>query len=136
MSFTEILLLAASVIFAIGIRYWFPVCMSMGDGYMNCHWAGEILKAMSILIAALSLIHVFIPDIRVKTGMNIALAGIWIMIPFIPGKIIPICGNDMMRCRQGTSTGSLLFAILFIILLAVDIVIGSSALSSEKHKRK
>ncbi len=136
MSLTEIFLLTASVIFAIGIRYWFPVCMPMGDGYMSCHWAGEILKAVSILITALSLVHIFIPDIKVKTGMNIALAGIWVTIPLIPGRIIAICGNEMMRCRQGTSTGSLLFALLFIIILVIDTVIGLSALASEKHKRK
>ncbi len=136
MSFAEVLFLVAAALYMAGIRYWFPVCMPMENGFMSCHWAGEVLKALSILILVFSLIHIFMPDIRIKAGMNAVLAGISVLMPLIPGKIISVCGNEMMKCRQGTSTWTLVFAAVFVLILVIDTVLGAASLSSEKHKRR
>ena len=72
---TELLIAAVSIIFLIGIRVWFPVCEPSGESYMSCHWAGESLGAVSIVIAVLSVVHIFIPDAKIKTGMDIAALG-------------------------------------------------------------
>ena len=134
-SFAEPVLLLAAVLYAVGIRYWFPVCMSM-EKVMSCHWAGEVLKAMSVLMIGLALISIFLPDAWGKIGVNISAAGISVLMMLIPGRVISICSNEAMKCRQGTSVGTLIFTLIFILIAIVDMVICASMLASEKHKRK
>ena len=132
----EILLLAASILFMIGIRYWFPVCEVMSESIMPCHWAGEMEKAMSFFILILSLIHIVIPNIEVKLGMDISLAALFVLTVMIPGNIIKICGNAEMACRKSTHPFTILFCVVMIVLVFIDIVFCLSLRSDEKHKRK
>ena len=132
----EILLAVASILFMIGIRLWFPVCNATGESIMPCHWAGEMLKAMSILFLGLSLVHIFIPDAKMKIGIDISLAALFILALNIPGNIIRICGNADMACRRLTQPFSTIFCIIMAVLSLLDIVFYFSVLSNEKHKRK
>ena len=132
---SEILVLLISVLYLIGIRVWFPVCMPM-EHIMTCHWAGEVLKALSCLFLALSLIHIFIPDLKMKAGMDIAMISVACITFFIPGHIIPLCGDAMMMCRKGTSIYSSVFALVLAVLLIADIVIVMSYIAKDKHKRR
>lgn len=132
----ELLLAVVSLLFMIGIRVWFPVCEVTGDSIMPCHWAGEMMKAMSILFLGLSLVHIFIPDAKTKIGIDISLAALFILTLNIPGNIIRICGNANMACRHMTQPFSVLFCIIMTVLSLLDIVFYFSLLSKEKHGRK
>ena len=135
-AFTDILLTALGVLYYFGIHYWFPVCMAMEDKPMNCHWAGEVLSALAVVLSVLSAVHILMPDEKIKSGMDVSMAGIAVLAVLIPGNIIPLCKSSEMMCRNGTSMWTAVFMISFIIIAAADIFIYLQSLSDKKHKRK
>ena len=134
---TDLLMISASVLFAAGIRLWFPVCAAMPESMtvMSCHWAGETLKAVSLLLAALSAAHVFVPDAKVKAGMDIALAGLSVLTALIPGHVIGICAGAEMACRSHTLPWTLVFGAAILLLSLVDLFFYLTRASSQKHRR-
>lgn len=130
----DIIILAAAVLYWAGIRYLFPVCNPMSDMVMSCHWAGETLKAVSWLFAGLAVCHLLIPDGRMKSGMDIAMAAAGIFAVFVPGTIISICGDSAMHCHT-TRLWTAVFGICWIVLSLADLLVRSSAESKEKHRR-
>lgn len=131
----ELLLTALSVLFMIGIRAWFPVCEVTGENIMPCHWAGEVMKAVSILILVLSILHIIIPNYDVKLGMDISLAGLFILAVNIPGNIISLCKNVDMACQKAMRPAALIFFIVMTVIVFSDIIFYLSLRSNEKHRR-
>ena len=120
---TDCLLFVVSVLFLIGIYFWFPVCDAMGDKIMSCHWAGEVMKGVCILFA------------MVKTGMDAALIGVSVLAVFIPGHIISLCGNADMTCRKYTQPWVIVFCLAMMLFALADMFFYLSAKAGEKHKR-
>ena len=131
----EILLAVSAILFMIGIRAWFPVCDVMGDTAMPCHWAGEMLKALSILFLTLSLAHAVIPNGAAKIGVDVSLTGLSVLTLNIPGNIIRTCSNADMACRKSTHPWTIAFCVVMIVLVLADCVLYFSLRSKEKHKR-
>ena len=136
LSIAELLMVILSVLFMIGIRTWFAVCPVMSETIMSCHWAGEVLKALSILLAAVSVIHIICPDWRLKIGIDIPMFCICILTAFIPGGLINLCMMEEMACRSQTKLWTIIISIALIIVILADIIICASAVSKEKHGRK
>lgn len=135
-SVTDILLLICCVLYCTGIKNWFPVCSMSGDKIMNCHWAGEVLFALSLVLSGLSLVHIFIPDEKIKAGMDISSACFAVFAMLIPGNLIALCKNTEMPCRNGTSVWTTVFMLSIIIIAAVDLFVYMQSLSSGRHKRR
>ena len=136
LSIAELLMYVIAVWYAIGIRGMFKVCEPMGDSFMSCHWAGETLKAMSILMLVLGLMHILMPDERVKLGMDIAFVGIYVCMLMIPGGAINLCMMEDMRCRSLTQPWTIGLSIAGIIMVLADAFICLSALNKAKHRRE
>ena len=134
-AFTDILFLALSIIYLVGIKLWFPVCGVSGDMVMSCHWAGEVLSALSVLLVILSLIHMVIPDERIKAGIDISGAGIAVLSMIIPGNIITLCKNSEMPCRANTSLWTIIFMVIICVIICVDIFVYLQMQSKKKHRR-
>ena len=132
----EIAAIILSLLFVIGIRTWFAVCPVTGDTPMTCHWAGEMLKILSILILVLSVTHTVIPDEKIKVGMDAALACTCAVTAFVPGGIIGLCKSADMACRKTTYLWTVGICVLLVITFAVDIYFCITNLSREKHRRK
>ena len=135
-SIAEIAMLILSLVFFCGIRNWFPTCAVTSEQTMPCHWAGEMLCAISGIFVLVSVILIFVPDIKIKAGMDISLAFFYLLTMFIPGNIIKICGSDEMACRAQTLPWTMGICIACILFIVIDIFFCYSAYSKEKHKRK
>ncbi len=136
LSWTELLLFALSLIFVIGIRSWFDVCPVMSEKMMSCHWAGEMLKVITVLILVLAALHMTVPGEGTKIGMDISMIGICLMTAFVPGRIISICQNADMACRRVTQPWTIILCVALALLSLLDLIWYSSRLSHEKHRRK
>lgn len=134
-AFTDIQFLVFSILYLIGIKLWFPVCEMSGDMVMSCHWAGEVLFALSVLLVVMSLIHILIPDERVKAGIDIPCAGIAVLSTMIPGSIISLCKNSEMQCRADTSLWTMIFMVIIFVVVCVDAFIYLRLQSGKKHSR-
>lgn len=133
--FTDILLLVCSVLYCIGIKYWFPVCGISGDMVMSCHWAGEVLTALSVLLMVISAVHIVIPDEKIKIGVDISLAGIAVLTLMIPGNIISLCKSSEMSCRANTSLWTIIFMVIICVIVCVDGFMYLQMQSGKKHSR-
>lgn len=131
----EVLAALVSLLYLIGIHSWFPVCAVMGDTIMACHWAGRVLQALALLLALLSVAHLFVPDEMAKTGMDVAMAGIAMVTLFTPGHIINLCMMEEMNCRSNTLPFTIGFGVLMILLLIADIVFWQNRIAKAKHER-
>ena len=134
-SITDLLLTVVSAIMLIGSYTWFAVCEVKGDTIMSCHWAGEMIKVMFLLMLVLSVIHLFIPEMHFKCGVSLSLLGISAVTLFIPGGIIDLCKMEEMTCRSNTRMWTLIFCCIIGILAIVDILIYLAIASAEKHRR-
>jgi len=135
LALTELLSLVVSVLFLTGIRIWFPVCEVTGENIMACHWAGEMLKAVSILLLVLTLLHIIIPKEEIKAGIDISLISLFVLTMNIPGNIIRLCGHAEMACQRSARPFTLVVCIVMIVLSLLDLLIYLSLRSNEKHKR-
>ena len=134
-AFTDILFSGLSILYLVGIKLWFPVCGVSGDMVMSCHWAGEVLFALSVLLVIISLIHMVIPDERIKAGIDISGAGIAVLSMIIPGNIITLCKNSEMPCRANTSLWTIIFMVIICVIICVDIFVYLQMQSGKKHRR-
>ena len=135
-SITELLMLIVSIILLAGSRTWFSVCPVMSEMIMACHWAGEVLKAVSIFLAAASVVHILIHDQKIKLGMDIPFLGICLMTAFVPGGIINLCQSEDMACRQSTKPWTIILCAAFTVIILADVILYASRISREKHQRK
>lgn len=136
----EALILAVSVIFVIGIRTWFDVCPVTSEMVMRCHWAGEVLRAISVMFVVVAVIHILVADGKMKAGMDITLAAVSLMTAFVPGVIISLCmGSEMNSqpaCQTFTRPWTMALAIALTVLALADLMYYTSRLLREKHQRK
>ncbi len=134
---TDLLLIAAACLFAVGIRLWFPVCGGMEGSAvtMSCHWAGEALKAVSILFSAFGVIHLLTPDGKMKAGMDLALAGLAVLTMLLPGNVIHICAGAEMACRAKTLPSALAFGAVLLLLALADLFWYLTRGAAAKHRR-
>ena len=130
----ELLLLAAVIVYFIGIRIWFPVCEVSGETIMACHWAGQMLKAMSVLLFVLAGLRVVIPDLCVGIGLDLGIGIASVLTLRIPGGVINICIMDGMRCAV-TKTWTLIFGADFVVLVLADLILCCSERNKVKHSR-
>lgn len=135
-SVTDVISAVLAVLFLIGIRMWFPVCEPVESGFMSCHWAGEVLKALSVVILVLCAAHIALADRKVKLGMSVSQLGVYVFAFCVPGRVIPLCKMAEMQCRSHTQLWTIVFMILFMLTSLADIVFHTAAASNEKHTRK
>ena len=133
---TEILMLLAACVYMVGIRTWFAVCPVMSETVMSCHWAGEVLKALSIVLLVADVIHIICPDHKIKLGMDIPLLGICIVMIIIPGNVINICQMADMSCRHNTQPWTIIIGCLMAVFTIADMILCASSISRKKHERK
>ncbi len=137
-SASDLVLVLISVLFAVGIRIWFPVCEPKSDGsFMSCHWAGETLKAISVVLIVLCCCHAFFaPSGKTKIGMDYSLSALCAMTFAIPGRIISLCKMDEMNCQANTKLWTVIFMAVMLAALIIDIIVYMTFESNQKHKRK
>ncbi len=132
----DIIGLIVAVLFLTGINLWFPVCEPMESGFMSCHWAGEVLKAISVVFVVISAAHLVIGDGRIKMGMSLSMLGFCALTFCIPGRIVTLCKMAEMDCRSHTQLSTAVFMILLMLISLADIIFWTSKASDENHKRK
>ena len=131
----EMVMTALTLLYVIGIRTWFPVCAVMSDTVMPCHWAGEALKALSVLMLVLSAVHMLIPDQKMKLGMDIPLIGIDLLTVFLPGHVIRICAGAEMTCRSTTHPWTVAFCVVWVLAILADGLLIYSNMTKQRHQR-
>ena len=91
-------LLLSCVIAAGSVSFLGP-CVHEDGSFGACHWAGQAMLGIGLLLAVLSLTALLVKDGRVRAGILFAAAAAAVLGIFVPGTLINLCGMATMRCR-------------------------------------
>ena len=120
---SDIVLFVVSAFFLIGILTVFAPCGPKEDGsFMTCHWAGLSVAGNAAVLAALSILHMILPDRAVKTGVSLACIPVAVLAAMTPQYIIHMCMMDTMRCHAVMRPAAIVMSILVIAASIFDVV--------------
>lgn len=94
----EIVEVVVGGITLLGIFVYFHACGKHNDVYPSCHWAQNVVMAITVLLILLALLSVIMPAGRLKAGISIAMVPTALLMCIIPVFIIPICAGANMNC--------------------------------------
>ena len=91
--------LVLSAVTAVGSVSFLGPCVHEDGSFGACHWAGQAMLGIGLLLAVLSLTALLVKDGRVRAGILFAAAAAAVLGIFVPGTLINLCGMATMRCR-------------------------------------
>lgn len=123
---SDIVLAAVSVIFIAGIFSFFGACGPKADGsWMMCHWAGQIEKGLSIVLAVISLARLFVKNSKVKLGLSLSIIPVAVFAALVPAHIIHLCMMKTMRCHTIMHPAVVVISVVLIVTAVIDSIIQS-----------
>ncbi len=91
--------LLLSCVIAVGSVSFLGPCVHEDGSFGTCHWAGQAMLGIGLLLAVLSLAALLVKDGRLRAGLLFAAAAAAVLGIFVPGTLINLCGMATMRCR-------------------------------------
>ena len=91
--------LLLSVVIAVGSVSFLGPCVQVDGSFGSCHWAGQAMLGIGLLLAVLNLAALLVKDGRLRAGLLFAAAAAAVLGLFVPGTLIRLCGMATMRCR-------------------------------------
>lgn len=86
------ILLVLSLLFVIGEQTVAGPCPVMPDGrFMVCHWAGQAVLGVGIVLVVLSLLHLAFKNDGMKLGLDLAVIANAVLLLMIPNRLIHLC---------------------------------------------
>ena len=89
-----------AMIAAAGVKSFAGPCVHEDGSFGSCHWAGQALFGLSIVIAAESVIVVWRKNTALRRGLYLAMMLTAVLGILMPGTLISLCAMDSMRCRM------------------------------------
>ena len=115
--FPAIIILALSMLAAIGSQTFLGACVHGDGSFGACHWACRAVLGEGGLLAVLSLMALALK--RERAGLYLAMLPASLLGLLTPGTLIALCKAPTMRCRMLTQPAML---ILFGIMLLMSLV--------------
>ena len=129
----DIIVLIVSVIFLIGTFSFLKPCGPQEDGsFMSCHWAGQTLTGLAIILLVMALILLFIPAPAGKQGVALAMVPTGILTAVVPGGLIHLCMMETMRCHAVMKPGARVFGIIIAVLAIVSVILNARRAGNDK----
>ena len=91
--------LVLSCVIAVGSVSFLGPCVHEDGSFGSCHWAGQAMLGIGLLLAVLNLAALLVKDGRLRAGLLFAAAAAAVLGLFVPGTLIRLCGMATMRCR-------------------------------------
>ena len=116
-SIPAIILLALSMLAAIGSQTFLGACVHDDGSFGACHWACRAMLGEGALLAVLSLMALAFK--RERAGLYLAMLPASLLGLLTPGTLIALCKMPAMRCRMLTQPAMM---ILFGVMLPASLV--------------
>ncbi|MBR2529193.1 MAG: DUF4418 family protein [Blautia sp.] len=104
------MILILSLVAAFGLRSFMAPCIHEDGSFGSCHWAGEALFGLSLLMAGQAILGLFLARGRREFFLCIfcdAILGVC-----LPGLLIRLCTMATMRCQSIMKPGVWVLMIL------------------------
>lgn len=110
-------LVVLGLVIAIGSQTFLGPCVHEDGSFGACHWAGQALLGVSLLLTAEALLSAILE--RARFGLCLASALTSALGFLMPGGLIDICKMDTMRCRMVMQPAMrVLFGLALIVSVA------------------
>ena len=120
----ENILLIFSLLICIGSFSFFSACPVHDDTIMACHWAQNAVTLSGIVLAALALIRIVVPNDNIKTGISIGIFALSAAVIFIPGTTISLCMMDDMACHTTFKPAVIVVSAVLAVIALADVIAG------------
>lgn len=115
--------LVLALLLAIGAATFLGPCMHEDGAFGTCHWAGQMLMGLGIVLAVQSLTSLLFADAKMREGISLSMVPVALLAALTPGVIIPLCMMETMRCNMIMRPAAMLMAALIGVLSAIDAVL-------------
>ena len=129
---SSILLFLLSVLLVIGEQSFAGPCPMKPNGmYMVCHWAGQAILGVGVVVTVLSIFHIFSTNRAFKQGLDIGIIANSMLLIATPGHLIPLCKMSTMCCHTVMKPFTLVAGILMIVVACIDFFMQRKNLKKE-----
>ena len=109
------ILFVLSLLFVIGEQTVAGPWPGMPDcRFMVCHWAGQAVLGLGIVLVVHSLLHLAFKNDGMKLGLDLAVIANAGLLLMIPNRLIPLCIKNHMRCHTVMEPIVLVMRVLMI----------------------
>lgn len=131
----SIILLILSILLVVGEQTFGGPCgPKPNGGFMTCHWAGQAVLGVGIVLVILSLLHVVSKNHCFKQGLNMGIILNALLVICIPGHLINLCMMNYMMCHTVMKPFVTVIGALLVIAAVVDFFIRRKELEKENQK--
>ena len=102
---------------AVGSQTFLSPCVHEDGSFGSCHWAGQALLGVGLLLAALALLS------WVRTDVYLAILPAALLGCLTPGTLIPLCKMSTMRCRAVMQPAMILLCGLIALLALAGFIV-------------
>ncbi len=115
---TALAVFVLAILAAAGSRTFLGPCVHEDGVFGSCHWAGEAVFGISLLLALLSLSVLPAGHADTRKGLYLSMVYTSVLGLLIPGTLIRLCGMTTMRCQAIMRPAmTILFALTGILSL-------------------
>ena len=111
------IILALSLVVAIGSQTFMGACVHDDGSFGACHWAARALSGVGGLLAGMAVLALLLK--KERAGLYLAMLPTALLGIITPGTLISLCGMATMRCRAVMKPAS---TILLALALAAALV--------------
>ncbi|MBQ6622194.1 MAG: DUF4418 family protein [Mogibacterium sp.] len=130
------ILLVLAAVFCAGAFTILSGCAQEANGtWMDCHWAGQALKGVTIVIAALVLLALILPGKGVKAGIYIGVLANAGLAAAIPYYLFDLCTLSDMNCRRFMLPVTLGLSAAIALLALINAIVMAARSRSETKKK-
>ena len=94
-----VIIVLSALAAAAGSRSFLGPCVHEDGTFGPCHWAGQALFGLALLMAAEAVIAVAWKNESLRKGLYIAMALTAVLGILVPGTLISLCRMSSMHCR-------------------------------------
>ena len=128
-SVCALLVFVLSLVIAVSSISFLGPCIHEDGSFGACHWAGQALFGIGLLLAAESLFAMLCGESRTRQGVFVSILLTAILGCLIPGTLIELCHMATMRCRA-------LMQPAMVILCALSAVSAFVGFFAERKKSR
>ena len=127
--FPAIIILALSMLAAVGSQTFLGACVHEDGSFGPCHWAGQTLLGLGCVIGVLAALSLCVE--RARFGIYLSVMPVCALGILTPGTLIDLCHMSTMRCRMVMQP-----AMIILFSLALLCALTGVALCARKARKE
>ena len=122
-SILSITQLALCVLLTVGVRTFLRACVHEDGSFGACHGAETAVFAAGAVLSLLSCAAILFDGSGIRLAVLAAAMAAALLAALLPGRIMPLCMMESMRCNSVMKPAVWLLAAAVFVLAAVQMLI-------------